>query len=103
MNEVLEFLPAEMDFLSREFLEVLGRVSNICYSAQDYPYAETKADQLRVLKELRDKITAFRDAMAATKSPIGAAFLPIATKWLEIAAVTEAELHRQSSNAGVTR
>ncbi len=99
-NEVLEYIPAEINCLSGELMEVLGRVSNLAYAAQDYRYAETTLERLKVLRQFQEKITAFRDQIAVAKPPLGTHFQPIATRWLEIAKTAEAICHLQKDRVG---
>lgn len=99
-NEVLEYIPAEINCLSNELMEVLRQVSTLAYSAQDYRYAETTVERLEVLRRFQEKITAFREQISATKSPLGALFQPIAVRWLEIAKTAEAICRLQKDRVG---
>jgi hypothetical protein len=99
-NETLEYIPADINCLSEDLMEVLGRVSNIAYSVQDYRYAETTAERLDVLRKLQEKIAAFRDQMAAASPPLSAGFQPVAARWLEIAKTAEAIGRLQKERVG---
>lgn len=99
-NEVLEYIPAEINCLSNELMEVLRQVSALAYSAQDYRYAETTVERLEVLRRFQEKITAFREQISAMKPPLGALFQPIAVRWLEIAKTAEAICHLQKERVG---
>jgi hypothetical protein len=67
---------------------------------QDYRYAETTVERLEVLQKLQEKITAFRDQMAAAAAPLSTSFQPIAARWLEIAKTAEAIGRLQKERVG---
>lgn len=99
-NETLEYIPAEIDCLSDELMDVLGRVSNLAYAAQDYRYAETTAERLEVLRKFQEKIGEFCQRLLTVQPPVAALFQPIAARWLEIAKAAEAICRLQKERVG---
>lgn len=89
-TETLEYIPAEINCLSEELMEVLGRVSNLSYAAQDYRYAETTVERLEVLQKFQEKVAEFSERLKTTQPSVATLFQPIATRWLEIAKAAEA-------------
>jgi hypothetical protein len=94
---ILKLLPDEQEYLPEGPTGAARRINTISTLAQDYLTRLTPSGQLAILEELRRELEAFRDAMALTSRPVGPEFQPVAARWLEIVAQSEAECRAKVS------
>jgi hypothetical protein len=89
-TNLLKAFPADDNALPRGLDDARRRLNTISTLAQDYRTRLTPDGQLKVLEDLRGELENLRSAMAFTAAPVGTAFHPLATRWLEM--VEEAQI-----------
>ena len=101
-NEVLEYIPEDIDCLSKELMAVLGSVSNLAYSIQDYSYAETTAEKLKVLNQVQGKVTGFGNAVTLLKSETAADLKLLAANWSQLVKARETSFSQYTSDVNAS-
>lgn len=102
VNDVLQYIPEEIDCLSKELMEVLRCVSNLAYAIQDYSYADTTAEQLEVLRRMQDRIAAFREAAISIKAAGAKDLHLLAANWSKLVKAKESSFRQHSFDTGVS-
>lgn len=90
VSEILKSLPPNSEYLPRGLEDVQRRIRTISTLAQDYLTRATSVGQSNVLKEMRQEVEAFRDAMTLVEPTAGTGFQTAASRWLEVITKTEA-------------
>jgi DNA polymerase III delta prime subunit len=98
-SEILKFIPSNAEYMPEGLNEARDRIGKISTLAHDYLTRVTPVGRVKAIEEMRRELESFRDAMVFVKRPVGPSFQPIASRWLEIVKVVEAECRRQIAAA----
>jgi hypothetical protein len=89
--ETLKSLPSDSEYLPRGLEDAQRRIRTISTLAQDYLTRMTSVGQSHVLREMRQEVESFRDAMTFVEPLVGPGFQTVASRWLEVIARAESE------------